>query len=361
MRYAEQVRPVPDKRDVAAGCSRCGVCRVHCAFLKEYGTPGEIAGKVAELPHDRWPDPFECSLCGLCGAVCPEGVKPETLFLNMRRTIAGAGELDLKPYWPVLSFEKRGASNLFSLIKLPEGGTTAFFPGCALPGAMPGGLRRLFEALRNIDPHMGVALGCCMKPSHDLGRQRYFEEKFGVLQAELFSAGVRRVLTACPNCQKIFKEYGKTIRTSTVYEYLAEAGFEPEHRNSGEAVIHDPCPQRYDAVAQDSVRRLARACGITVEDPSDARELTRCCGEGGMVKFVRPQFANKWTEERIRSAGGRRMVTSCSGCTNYLDGPVPVHHILDLLFNAKRRKLLRTPLNYVARLLLKQWFKKNIR
>lgn len=342
-------------------CTRCGVCRDQCAFLKQYGTPGEIARKVGKLPQTEWPDPYECSLCGLCNAVCPEGLQPEALFLDMRRVRAEAGALDLGRYKPVLSYEKLGDSDFFSLLRFSEkGGDTVLFPGCALPASRSETVRRLFLALQKIVPDIGIALGCCLKPSHDLGRVKFFEERFGRLHEKLTRAGVKRVVTACPNCQKIFSMYGGSIAAVTAYTLLAESGFTPAAPDDGEAVIHDPCPQRYDRGTQDAMRSLTGACNIRVIEIKEGRENTRCCGEGGMVKFVRPEFADIWTALRRKAADGRRMVTSCAGCANFLGGPVKVDHILDLLFDSRRRKPLKPPLTCLYRLWLKRWFKKRL-
>lgn len=344
---------------IDTGCTRCGVCNKQCAFLREHGTPGEIAEKVRVIPHGKWPDSFECSLCGLCGSVCPEGLKPDVLFLEMRRAKVQADAVDLKRYSPVLFFEKCGDSDLFSLIQLPVGGDTVLFPGCALPATRPKSVRNLYQALKAIIPDVGIALGCCLKPSHDLGRQEFFEERFGQLHDKLISAGVKRVLTTCPNCQKIFNEYGGAIEATTAYEVLADSGFIPALIEEGKVVIHDPCSQRYESGVQNAVRKLTRACGITIEELKERGELTRCCGEGGMVKFVKPQFADNWTRERVNLVAGRRMVTSCAGCVSYLNGSGHIDHILDLMFDSKPRIPLKAPFSYLARLWLKRWFVKN--
>ncbi len=341
-------------------CTRCGRCEKGCAFLKAYGTPGEIARKIRDIPHDQWPNPFECSLCGLCGAGCPESLRPDEMFLEMRRTREKAGALALKPYAPVLNFEKRGDSERYSLIKLPEGGDTVLFPGCALPASRPKTVRRLFQALQGTMPDMGVALGCCMKPSHDLGRTEFFEERFGRLHDALVAAGVKRVVTTCPNCQKVFSLHGGAISTTTAYEMLADSGFAPSIIDGGEAVIHDPCPQRYDGAIQDAVRTLARRSNIKIAEMENTREMTRCCGEGGMVKFVRPEFADRWTDQRRMESQESRMLTSCAGCTSFLGGPVAVDHVLDVLFDSKPRFALKGPFASIVRLKLKRWFQKTI-
>ncbi|CCH48204.1 Rhodanese-like domain/cysteine-rich domain protein [Pseudodesulfovibrio piezophilus C1TLV30] len=344
-----------------ADCTGCGGCRVHCAFLGEYGTPGEIATAVRLRPQEEWPDPFHCSLCGLCGAICPESLRPEEFFLEMRRTHEQNGLLDLATYAPVMTYEKIGKSRLFSLLRLPDGGDTVLFPGCALPGTRPRTVRRLFLALRNHIPDLGVALGCCLKPSHDLGRKDFFENWFDVLYARLRQAGVKRVITACPNCQKIFSSYGGPLESVPAYSLLAEAGIGPNKPFAKTVVIHDPCPQRYDALTQKSVRTLAQRCGLTVEKGMPERQKTRCCGEGGAVKFARSEFADAWTAQRTNKAAGRTVLTSCAGCVNFLQSSMETEHILDVLFDSKPTRPIRPPLTYLFRLWVKGWFVKTVR
>lgn len=349
------------RESVAIQCTGCGGCRAHCAFLQEHGTPLEIAEKITNLPVEQWPDPFGCSLCGLCSGVCPERVQPDEMFLAMRQEYVRKDMVDFKPYAPVLTYEKLGASKLLSFLRLPEGGDTVLFPGCALPSTRPDTVRSLFGALRDVLPQIGMALGCCLKPSHDLGRDAFFTEQFGRLQTQLVDAGVKRVITACPNCQKIFSRYGGTIEAVTAYEVLADSGFTPVGDGAFGAVIHDPCPQRFEESTQDAVRVLAKRCDISVQQRKHERQLTRCCGEGGMVTCVLPQFADSWTEERVRTMGKDRVVTSCAGCAGFLGKSVQVDHILDLLFDSKPTKALKPPFTYLSRIKLKHWFKKALR
>jgi Fe-S oxidoreductase len=350
---------------VDADCTRCGACRARCGFLQEAGTPGEVAHAIAS-GSGALPDVYHCSLCGLCGAVCPEGVRPEELFLAMRQARVRSGAFDAAPYSPILAFERLGDSALFSLLRLPAGGETVLFPGCGLCASRPKTVRRLYTALRRGIPDLGVALGCCLKPSRDLGRADFFAERFGSLRDRLVDAGVRRVLTACPNCHKVFMAHGGPLTVTTVYEVLAGAKASPgkawSHGDgAAEVVVHDPCSLREGREAQDAVRSLVRGCGLAVAELPDGRGRTVCCGEGGMVKFVRPGLADRWASMRVGQAEGRTIVTSCAGCAGFLGGAATVEHVLDGLFDSRPRGLLRPPFTYAARLLLKAWFMRVVR
>lgn len=346
------------KASVSEDCTNCGTCQVRCAFLQENGTPREILAKGLVQEGGQGPNPFECSLCGLCSAVCPVGLKPDAVFLEMRRELVRQGRLDLKPYRPILTYEKLGDSQLFSHLSLPTGGDTVLFPGCTLPATRPQTVKRLFRALQAIEPRMGISLGCCMKPSHDLGREDIFDDRFGALHERLLDAGVKRILTACPNCQKIFSQYGSPMEVVPVARLLADSAYAPVPLSGPPVVVHDPCPQRYDRETQTAVRTLVERCGMELQKMPTQGAATRCCGEGGMVGFVRPEFAKAWTEQRVKAAKGRRVVTSCAGCVNYLGKEVDAVHILDAVFHSKPKLALKAPFTYMARLWLKSWFKR---
>lgn len=339
---------------VAEECTRCGACQVRCAFLRKHGMPGELA-RVA-LERGEPGSPHECSLCGLCTVACPESLDPASIFPVLRRQVVSSGSFDEKPYRPVLQYQALGDSRLLSLLRLPDGGDTVFFPGCALPSTRPETVRRLFGVLDKLSPGMGISLGCCMKPSHDLGKQDHFEDRFGRLLAGLVDAGVKTVITACPNCQAIFTRYGDDLEAVTAYAMLAESDFVPMNAQDGAVVVHDPCPQRHDRETQDAVRELAGRCGLDIGPMPGEREWTRCCGEGGMVKFADPSLAESWTRERVASAEGRDIVTSCAGCANYLKSAGNVRHVLDVLLGVEPSRWLVPPLTYAARLRLKRWF-----
>ncbi len=141
-----ETRDVPDELsaslrgaidNIRNGCSDCGACKTLCAFLQEYGTPIEIIEKYDFSNPEHQAVAFECSLCNLCGAVCPEKLEPGDLFYAIRREAMDTGKVNLSRYRAILGYENRGSSPLFSFYALPEGCDTVFFPGCTLPGAHP--------------------------------------------------------------------------------------------------------------------------------------------------------------------------------------------------------------------------------
>ena len=350
-------------REVMEGCTRCGACVKQCAYLQKYGMPGEIAEAVqSPFAGEAMADPFECSLCDLCGAVCPEKLSPAGFFLEMRRQAVEKGALDLRRYKGILGYEARGQSERYSWYGLPQDCDTVFFPGCTLPGTRPEATWHIFELLRRDVPQLGIVLDCCAKPSHDLGRSDRFRAAFSPIADYLKVHGIRKVWVACPNCYKIFEQYGKAFEVATVWERLLETGAFGDMGLTGSVMVHDPCPLRYASGIQEAVREGILQMGFAVQEARHKKKLTLCCGEGGSVGFINPAFARKWGARRKSETQGERLITYCAGCAGFLKrSGAKVVHLADFLVNpqaaaAGRAKVSGAPMTYWNRIKLKKRF-----
>lgn len=320
-------------RRVAENCSDCGLCRKSCRFLEKYGTPLHIARRYTPDDPVFLKMAFECSLCGLCTAVCPAGVDPPAMFLAMRREYVGRGYESVASGCVFLGYERRGTSRHLSYYALPEGCDTVFFPGCTLPGTRPAATLDLYRHLRETIPALGMVLDCCTKPSHDLGRETYFGTMFGDMKDFLVQSGIRRVIAACPNCHKIFSRYGTPLTVTTLYEILLTLPQNPVQPPRRPFVtVHDPCVFRFDRGIQAAVRELLARSGWEVREMPHHGERTLCCGQGASVGCVAPDHADAWKRLRLREAAGRPIVTYCSGCAGCLGDGGRSYHILDLIF-----------------------------
>ena len=241
---------------VATQCTRCQRCVFDCAFLKQYGDPKTIADSFNPANPAFLQIPYECSLCSHCTAVCPHGVDPKALFLEIRREAIDREEGDLPGHRALRRYEQTGTSQRYSWYGLPDGCDTVFFPGCSLTGSRPDITLKAFERLQAAFPSVGIVLDCCSKPSHDLGEENYFQAMFGEMTAFLRDHGVRQVITACPNCHAVFQEYGESLETRSVYDVLNRCVDHVATRIDGNVVVHDPCVARFDPVSQQAVRDL---------------------------------------------------------------------------------------------------------
>ncbi|MDP3479885.1 MAG: (Fe-S)-binding protein [Desulfoprunum sp.] len=348
---------------VAETCDSCGLCQRDCSFLQKYGLPGDIADEYPAEPERIQLMSFSCSLCGLCAAVCPVGLDPSRMFLDLRREAYTLGRGHCRGHNGLLAYERRGTSQRYSWYSLPEDCHTVFFPGCNLPGSRPEKTEKLYDSLLQVDATIGIVLDCCAKPSHDLGRQQDFERLFFELRDYLLAAGVTTVIVACPNCHKIFSEYGGGLAVTTIYEHIVQRGMGTGVMQNVPVTLHDPCAVRFAAGLHVAVRTLLQQQGLTVQEMPHNREHTFCCGEGGAVGARDGALAEKWTSRRAQEAEGRLIVTYCAGCTNLLQRMASTCHIVDLLF-APQRTLAgkagssRAPFTYLNRLLFKRRLQK---
>lgn len=300
-----------------------------CPFLRQNGTPAAMARNGAT--DSNLLSAYGCSLCGLCDALCPDGLSPSTLFLAMRREAVARGVVDLKPYAPWLTYERIGASPLLRRHLIPPGCATVFFPGCSLAGTRPHAVRELFRRLRRIEPTAGLVLDCCGKISHDLGLEERFTALFQKFSARLKARGITRILTACPGCTKIARAYGNGFDVTGIYEVLARALASPVPPPSASVAIHDPCPARFDPNHQHAVRLLVQASGYGIRELPSHGSLTRCCGQGGMVEGSVPGTVGRESGAIAAEAAGSPLVSSCGACCDTLSSVAPTAHMADLL------------------------------
>jgi Fe-S oxidoreductase len=328
--------------------------------LQQHGKPGKIAaGYDPDNPahHER---AFLCSLCGLCAELCPKAADPARMFLLMRREAMRRGMDHFPQHKGLKDYEALGFWRPFSWYGLPQGCSTVFFPGCALPGVRPRQTRQLFLSLQDIVPNLGALLCCCARPSHDLGRQARFEELFPPLGKSLVGCGIKTVVCACPGCQKIFGEYGAGIEVISAWEILAQqADFMPI-LNGEQVAVHDSCALRRADSVHDAVRLLLVKRGFDLQEMDHSRTKTFCCGEGGAVKSLNPSLAEAWTRKRSQEADSRLVVSYCAGCTQFLDKGMKSAHLVDALFSEDKgppltSALPRQALTYFNRLAFKYW------
>jgi len=352
-------------RNVSEKCTGCEACQKECEFLVKYGKPKQIADAYDSSDKIYQAMPFECSLCGLCASVCPEKVNPAVMFLEMRREKVRLSLGDYPEHAGMLAYERRGTSKRYSYYAIPAGCDTVFFPGCNLPGSRPDKTFMLYERMKKSIPTMGIVLDCCMKVSHDLGRNEYFTSMLREMKNFLTGNGVRKVIVACPNCHRMFKEHGGNLSVKTVYEVLAENGLPHENPLQGIVTIHDPCAVRFEETVHLAVRHLVMSQGLIVEEMPHHEQKTFCCGEGGFVECISPDLSKRWGAARKEEANGRRMITYCAGCTNHLNRIAPTSHVLDLLFEptatlAGKERVSKAPMTYINRLRLKSRFRKAV-
>ncbi|WP_022662303.1 (Fe-S)-binding protein [Paucidesulfovibrio longus] len=347
---------------LAQGCKLCKMCLKECPLIKKWGMPGEMASRLlsGELDVEGAREAaFECTLCGLCTQVCTvSGLDPRSLFAALRREAAAEQPQRLKPYKPLLRYERTGLTGAFSFFGLPRGVRRVFFPGCSLSGTRPETVWRVLEKLRADDPATGFVMRCCAKPSLMLGRTDFFLEQSRALASRLEEAGVEELLAACPNCFNALREAKPSFAVRTVYEVLAEGDPEPgPGMERIKTAVHDPCVLRAEKGVHSAVRDLLWNHGCSVSEMRHAHHKAICCGEGGGLAVAHPELADHWLKTRLEEARGRELAVYCSGCLERLAPHAPTRHVLDILLDGPGGEPPRPssgPAKYFNRLRLKK-------
>ena len=319
-------------------CTECGLCVEECEFLKQLCQfPTELAQKFKLGYFREKPDiPYSCNLCDLCQKVCPEGLNIGNMCLELRQQLVAEGLGPLPTHRFVKVNQDWSISESFALAQPdPESGECkrVFFPGCNLSGYSPSLVIKTYDYLRDRLPGTGILLRCCGEPIHSLGEQAKFEEILNGVEAEMAKLGTSEMIVACPLCYHTIEHHAPQLKLNSLYELMVELGLPQGTKNQGWTFsVHDSCAARWERGIQDSIRTLAQIMGYHIEEMEHSREMTRCCGMGGMAAFANLQLSYNVTKRRIGEAHFD-ILTYCAACRDAFASEKSAIHILDLVFN----------------------------
>ncbi|MBN2332594.1 MAG: (Fe-S)-binding protein [Deltaproteobacteria bacterium] len=311
-------------------CIECDKCTKSCSFLQRYGNPRAIDQQLAA--HFDPLIPYSCSLCSRCQTVCPVNIRIKDYFLEQRRQAVQRQQGPLKAHQGLLRYETMVNSRLFTAYAIPPEARRVIFPGCGAIGKNPATIKKLHAFLeQELGEPIGIVLDCCLKISHDLGRQHFFNTRFSGKIKKLQDNGVEEVITLCPSCTDVFNAYSP-LRTTPVYRYLAAAPSSRKSLPERRYAVHDPCVLRYNKQVQEDVRTLIKQGQAEVMSMPHERQNALCCGEGGGVCHVDPSLPAAMKAKRLQETD-QPLVVYCYACRDFLaNDRVDVEHILDLLF-----------------------------
>lgn len=334
---------IKDAKNIFDNCIDCKLCMKQCEMLNDYcSSPKDLFGRISESGTVDVNIPYFCSMCQKCKKVCPRELKLSEAFMEMRRDIVkkNGGKSPMKGHRAVENHQRFSFSKLFNIsIEDTRAGYTkrAFIPGCGLSSYSPYLVGKTLEYLQERLPGTGAILMCCGKPTMDLGQDDKFMERYSRLQGELELLGVTEVITACQNCYKTIQENSPNIKVSSLWEVIPSIGLPRSKVEAYKDIvfsIHDACPTRDNSKIHDGVRWIIRELGYKVQESSDSREMTNCCGFGGMVFPVNPKLAKRVIKKSASIASSEYVITYCASCRQAMAmGGKKSVHILDLMFN----------------------------
>jgi hypothetical protein len=113
--------------------------------------------------------------------------------------------------------------------------------------------------------------------------------------------------------------------------------------SGGKVAVQDACTTRHEPDIQDAVRGILTKLGYEIEELLYSKELTKCCGYGGLTSFANPQLADKVVEERI-SESTTDYVAYCAMCRDsFASHGKRTFHLLDLIYGTELDKAATRP------------------
>jgi len=382
------------KEDILADidkCVRCGSCKAACPTFDCTGVePASARGRMVLLnevargalkPSDLLNDRlYSCTLCALCEAACPAGVKVTEAIFEGRRELAptdrrrrrmrSAARLSIKN--ANLSFRTlklalaltgglipgllaradfpfrielpprplRGGEKVFKPKK--RKGRVALFTGCSVNYLHPRLGRSLINVLLSAGYEAVLPPGevCCGEPLRALGleedaarlAERNFEV-FGMLRADA-------VVSLCPTCTLAIKTHYLSLIGSGIQnamdatQFLGE-GLVPVAPPADKRVaFHNPCHLGSALGVKKEPAALLRALGMDVDEPSQAS----CCGFS--VSLWDAEMSRRLLNAALsRFKGPGPLITACPGCMIQLGRSRPnVKHIIEVIEACTVRK-----------------------
>lgn len=339
--------PTPEEaRNEAGRCLQCQCleCVKRCAYLAHYkGYPKkyarEIYNNLAMVHGIRRTNTQidSCALCGLCAAVCPNSADMGAYCFTARREMVTSRRMPVSAHEFALedmAFSNDADIAFFRHQPGTEASAWAFFPGCQLPASMPDRAGRVYAYLcAHLNGGVGLFFHCCGAPARWSGRAVLSRDSAALVRKGWEEAGRPAMILACPSCVEFFAAELADIPALSLWDVLADlplAGIAASL--TAPLALHDPCAARECPSTRESVRKLLRTAGQKVEELELGRELTRCCGYGGLADAANPAMGERYAKSRADDTEFP-LIAWCAMCRDRLRAVgKPCLHLLDILF-----------------------------
>jgi Fe-S oxidoreductase len=204
-------------------------------------------------------------------------------------------------------------------------GNTLYYPGCLTRFKLP----LIAENYQKILESLGInfiiipEINCCGKPLQVAGFHEDFVDIIKKNKYLLRKYKVRKIITNCPSCSKVFNEvYGiKTEHiTETISKNLSKIS---ENKYSEPISYHDPCNLSRGRGITEEPRIILKYLGFEIVEMLNHGKKSLCCGAGGGVKNNYPEVSNKIAKIRLNQCKTKKLITSCALCYKNLKENAP--------------------------------------
>lgn len=313
-------------------CS-CLECLKQCSFLTHYKAYPkkylrEIYNNVIIIKGTRIANAMinTCTQCGLCEKICPNGLNMGEFIdlarrelVDFKRMPPSAHEFALDDMTSVFAdnvqflrspikqdFQKTSIKNEFNENASHDihNQNFMFFSGCQLPAVLPNEVETVYKHLTSY-LNIGFHFSCCGIPAKWAGNEPLLQKIIDNFIHNWKQAGQPIYVFACSSCAEFFKIYCPQVTQMSLWEVLVQIPL-PEKQSSftlnqenHNIIIHDPCSVREVPQTYNAVRSILNAIKQDYKELSFSKELTRCCGNGGLSAEVSPSVADSFVLNRI--------------------------------------------------------------
>ena len=277
-----------------------------------------------------------CSLCGQCATICPQGLDLGEAIKATRESMVSKGKMPASAHDFALRDMAFNNSEEYAMSRHQPGHNSSkyvFFPGCQLSGSSPEHVEKVYTYLtEKLSGGVALMLRCCGAPADWAGDPEMFQKSLQVMVAEWESLGKPQLIVACSTCHSMFRE--KFSGLVSLWELMADLDLPVQGASvSGpKLAVQDACTTRHEPVIHDAVRNILTKLGYEVEELPFSKELTKCCGYGGLTSYANPELAEMIVEDRI-SESTTDYVAYCAMCRdNFASKGKRTFHLLDLIF-----------------------------
>ena len=242
----------------------CLECVKACEYLKHYGSypkryVRDIYNNLSIVLGNRKANRMidSCTLCGLCGTLCPNDLSMGEVCLEARRDMVDSGHMPASHHEFALRDMAHSRSEAAAFARSQPGFekcAVAFFPGCQLAASSPWHVERVYAHLaEKIPGGVGLIVDCCGAPALWSGRRALHDEVTASLRETWRSLGEPEIVTACSTCLKTLGEFLPEMKARSLWTVIAEIGWPAGRKAAGRRAAR---PSR-------SLHRAARTRGAT--------------------------------------------------------------------------------------------------
>ena len=286
----------------------CLECVKGCEFLKYYNSypkkmVREAYNNLAIALGNRTSNKMinSCNLCGQCKSICPGGLDLGEVCEYARNQMVKTNKMPPSAFeFAIEDMEFSNSDEFFTVIN-KENLNYVFFPGCQLCASEPDLVKIVYKDLNNkLNDEVGLILGCCGVIGKWSGQEEIFYKEIKLIKETLEKINNPILVTACPTYYTIFNSHLDNVKIKMIYDYIDDNQL-ISSGNYEDIIIDDPCTVRYDDNLQNKVRKIAEKLGFNLKELNYNREITTCCGYGGLTCFSNKELKENIVLSRIKA------------------------------------------------------------